>query len=169
MRPLTGPPSRRNSWRDFFITHLRTFVQYMVDKRCTFVHTDFANGEEQRTRATAQSSHEARTRRHPPGAGFQRPERRGALYGGRGSVGNRERSSGRRKNQKRKLARQEGAPAKMALYESAGRKAAGDGDESAARVDARNEQPVNLRAIPNFVSDQSPILAAGTEAKRESG
>lgn len=35
-----------------------------------------------------------------------------------------------------------GFPARMALCESAGRKAAGGGDESAARVDARIEQPV---------------------------
>ena len=31
---------------------------------------------------------------NPPGAGFRSPERREALYGGRGPVGRRERSSG---------------------------------------------------------------------------
>lgn len=54
------------------------------------------------------------------------------------------------KQQQTMLARQEGAPAQMALCESVGRKAAGGGDESAARVDAMNEQPVKQR---NFVSD----------------
>ena len=49
------------------------------------------------------------------------------------------------------LARQEGAPAQMALCESVGRKAAGGGDESAAWVDAGNEQPVKHG---NFVSDR---------------
>lgn len=45
------------------------------------------------------------------------------------------------------LARQEGAPAQMALCESVGRKAAGGGDENAARVDAMNEQPVKWEIL----------------------
>lgn len=46
----------------------------------------------------------------------------------------------------------EGVPARMALCWSAGRKAAGGGDESAARVDARLEQPVK-QGKTNFVPD----------------
>ena len=40
----------------------------------------------------------------------------------------------------------EGAPAQMALRNRVGRKAAGGGDESAARVDASYEQPVKPEA-----------------------
>lgn len=51
------------------------------------------------------------------------------------------------KQQQTMLARQEGAPAQMALCESVGRKAAGGGDENAARVDAMNEQPVKWEIL----------------------
>ena len=50
----------------------------------------------------------------------------------------------------------------MALCESVGRKAAGGGDENAARVDAMNEQPVKQR---NFVSD-SPWRMSRTELEQ---
>ena len=65
------------------------------------------------------------------------------------------------KQQQTMLARQEGAPAQMALCESVGRKAAGGGDENAARVDAMNEQPVKhkFRFIP------AGNLLAGTGAE----
>ena len=49
----------------------------------------------------------------------------------------------------------------MALCESVGRKEAGGGDESAARVDAMDEQPVKHG---NFVSDLS--RPSGEEMKQ---
>nr|DAT56378.1 MAG TPA: hypothetical protein [Caudoviricetes sp.] len=58
-----------------------------------------------------------------------------------GSVGNRERSSGRRGDQKRKAGPAEGAPARIARRDRVGRKAAGDGDESAARLDDTRIKP----------------------------
>lgn len=53
-----------------------------------------------------------------------------------------ERESTRRQGRGNEVGPEEGAPARMAVCDTAGRKAAGGGDESAARVDASCEQPV---------------------------
>ena len=53
-----------------------------------------------------------------------------------------------------------GFPAKMALCESTGREAAGDGDESAARVDADYEQPVKHAEI-SFLTSRVPVTREG--------
>lgn len=53
-----------------------------------------------------------------------------------------ERESTRRQGRGNEVGPGEGAPARMAVCDTAGRKAAGGGDESAARVDASCEQPV---------------------------
>ena len=53
-----------------------------------------------------------------------------------------ERESTRRQGRGTEVGPGEGAPARMAVCDTASRKAAGGGDESAARVDASCEQPV---------------------------
>lgn len=53
-----------------------------------------------------------------------------------------QRESTRRQGRGNEVGPGEGAPARMAVCDTAGRKAAGGGDESAARVDASCEQPV---------------------------
>ena len=53
-----------------------------------------------------------------------------------------ERESTRRQGRGNEVGPGEGAPARMAVCDTAGRTAAGGGDESAARVDASCEQPV---------------------------
>lgn len=64
-----------------------------------------------------------------------------------------ERESTRRQGRGNEVGPGEGAPARMAVCDTAGRKAAGGGDESAARVDASCEQPVKPR---RFLTSHRP-------------
>ena len=73
-----------------------------------------------------------------------------------------ERESTRRQGRGNEVGPGEGAPARMAVCDTAGRKAAGGGDESAARVDASCEQPVKPRRF--LTSHQPGAIRAGNEA-----
>lgn len=73
-----------------------------------------------------------------------------------------ERESTRRQGRGNEVGPGEGAPARMAVCDTAGRKAAGGGDESAARVDASCEQPVKPRRF--LTSHQPGAIQAGNEA-----
>ena len=64
-----------------------------------------------------------------------------------------QRESTRRQGRGNEVGPGEGAPARMAVCDTAGRKAAGGGDESAARVDASCEQPVKPR---RFLTSHRP-------------
>lgn len=66
-----------------------------------------------------------------------------------------ERESTRRQGRGNEVGPGEGAPARMAVCDTAGRKAAGGGDESAARVDASCEQPVKPR---RFLTSHRPRM-----------
>lgn len=73
-----------------------------------------------------------------------------------------ERESTRRQGRGNEVGPGEGAPARMAVCDTAGRKAAGGGDESAARVDASCEQPVKPGRF--LTSHQPGAIRAGNEA-----
>ena len=73
-----------------------------------------------------------------------------------------ERESTRRQGRGNEVGPGEGAPARMAVCDTAGRKAAGGGDESAARVDASCEQPVKPGRF--LTSHQPGTIRAGNEA-----
>lgn len=73
-----------------------------------------------------------------------------------------ERESTRRQGRGNEVGPGEGAPARMAVRVTAGRKAAGGGDESAARVDASCEQPVKPGRF--LTSHQPGAIRAGNEA-----
>ena len=73
-----------------------------------------------------------------------------------------ERESTRRQGRGNEVGPGEGAPARMAVCDTAGRKAAGGGDESAARVDASCEQPVKPGRC--LTSHQPGTIRAGNEA-----
>lgn len=66
-----------------------------------------------------------------------------------------QRESTRRQGRGNEVGPGEGAPARMAVCDTAGRKAAGGGDESAARVDASCEQPVKPR---RFLTSHRPRM-----------
>ena len=73
-----------------------------------------------------------------------------------------QRESTRRQGRGNEVGPGEGAPARMAVRVTAGRKAAGGGDESAARVDASCEQPVKPGRF--LTSHQPGTIRAGNEA-----
>ena len=83
-------------------------------------------------------------------------------YRARQAVSLWERESTRRQGRGNEVGPGEGAPARMAVCVTAGRKAAGGGDESAARVDASCEQPVKPGRF--LTSHQPGAIRAGNEA-----
>lgn len=111
--------------------------------RASNIYLPTGNGGEQRPRAGVARSREpaatacaaGRPTLDVGGAGKEPPPQAGTR---REKGGEEHRIRSHRKDN----SPSQGFPAKMALCESAGRKAAGGGDESAARVDARHEQPV---------------------------